>query len=591
MYGVVENNSQRELQLLLMKNLGSSAVPGVLVALILYLTLKNPGNETGLAIWLIAVSSSKLFDVYDAKRIIRRGISLEQTAALKIRLILLHAIDGAVWGSLAWLSLPASTSAGSVLILAVLAGIAANSMSILSPVLPVFAAFVVCELGSIVYTVTSLNDPAYWAIGAAVALYVVTLLGQAYNSSRTVRNSIQLRFDNLDLIRQLSTASEKAAKALASAERANAEKSRFLAAASHDLRQPIHAQGLFLEVLQTTDLSRHQRELVHSISLATTATTEMLNTLLDYSRIEAGVIEAQPKAFRLQSLLSKIENELAPLANNKGLLYRSPETHYVVYSDPALVELILRNLVSNAIRYTHHGGVVILCRKRQSRLSLEIWDSGIGIPSSQFENIFSEFQQLGNSERDRQKGLGLGLAIVRKMVNLLGLELQLASRPGRGSVFKLSLPLTQIAVLADDISTVVQKIQLLHAHILVIDDDAIVRQAMAQLLTEWGCDCDLAESEEESLAMACQRQPDLIISDYRLRDHCKGTDVIRAIRNACNAEIPAILVTGDTAPVRLREAAASGLPLMHKPVSPTLLYAELSASLERSKQVTIIRHG
>jgi len=590
MVGVVENNIQRELQLLLMKNLGSSMLPGILVALILFLTLKNPANESGLAFWLIAVSASKLFDVYDAKRIIQRGIPLNQTAALKIRLTLLHAIDGAAWGSLAWLSLPASTSAGSVLILAVLAGIAANSMSILSPVLPVFAAFVVFELGSIVYAVISLNDPAYWAIGIAVALYVVTLMGQAYNSSRTVRNSIQLRFDNLELIQQLSAASEKAAKALTSAERANSEKSRFLAAASHDLRQPIHAQGLFLEVLQTTNLSPHQRELVNSISSATNATTEMLHTLLDYSRIEAGVVEPQPRAFRLQTLLSKIENELAPQANAKGLLYRSPETHAVVYSDPALIELIIRNLVSNAIRYTHRGGVLVLCRKQQFRLSLEIWDSGIGIAPSQFENIFSEFQQLGNSERDRQKGLGLGLAIVRKMVNLLGLELRLASRPGRGSVFKLSLPLTQVAVLSDDISTVPQKMQQLHARVLVVDDDAIVRQAMAQLLAEWGCHCDLAESKEESLILTHRHPPDLIISDYRLRDHCKGTEVIQAIRSACNAEIPAILVTGDTAPVRLREAAASGLPLMHKPVSPALLYAELSALLAQNRQVTITQH-
>lgn len=584
MVGVVENNIQRELQLLLMKNLGSSMLPGILVALILFLTLKNPANESGLAFWLIAVSASKLFDVYDAKRIIQRGIALNQTASLKIRLMLLHAIDGAAWGSLAWLSLPASTSAGSVLILAVLAGIAANSMSILSPVLPVFAAFVVFELGSIVYAVISLNDPAYWAIGIAVALYVVTLMGQAYNSSRTVRNSIQLRFDNLELIQQLSAASEKAAKALTSAERANAEKSRFLAAASHDLRQPIHAQGLFLEVLQTTNLSRHQRELVNSISSATNATTEMLHTLLDYSRIEAGVVEPQPRAFRLQTLLSKIENELAPQANAKGLLYRSPETHAVVYSDPALIELIIRNLVSNAIRYTHRGGVLVVCRKQQFRLSLEIWDSGIGIAPSQFENIFSEFQQLGNSERDRQKGLGLGLAIVRKMVNLLGLELHLASRPGRGSVFKLSLPLTQVAVLSDDISAVPQKMQQLHARVLVVDDDAIVRQAMAQLLAEWGCHCDLAESKEESLILTHRHPPDMIISDYRLRDHCKGTDVIQAIRSVCETEIPAILVTGDTAPIRLREAAATGLPLMHKPVSPLLLYKELSLLLPTSQE-------
>ena len=173
-------------------------------------------------------------------------------------------------------------------------------MSILSPVLPAFALFLLFELGSMVYAVISLNDPAYWAIGIAVGMYAITLMGQAYNTSRTARASIQLRFENLDLIEQLSSATKKAEQALVTAEKANAEKSHFLAAASHDLRQPIHAQGLFLEVLQSTNLSTEQKQLVESICSAANATTEMLHTLLDYSRIEAGVVETQVRAFRLQ---------------------------------------------------------------------------------------------------------------------------------------------------------------------------------------------------------------------------------------------------------------------------------------------------
>lgn len=582
----IENRIRAELQLLLMRNLGSSMLPGILVALVLFFTLKNEHNVFPLGLWVIAITVSKVIDVYDAKRIIRIGIRPNQVKSIQNRLMVLHAIDGAVWGSLAWLSLPTATTAGSVLILAVLAGIAANSMSILSPVLPAFALFLLLELGSMVYAVITLNDPAYWAIGIAVGMYAITLMGQAYNTSRTARASIQLRFENLDLIEQLNLAKKKAELAQAAAENANAEKSRFLAAASHDLRQPIHAQGLFLEVLQTTKLSTPQRELVNSICSAAKATTEMLHTLLDYSRIEAGIVETHPQAFRLQTLLSKIENEFAPQAHIKGLIYRSPETHYVINSDPVLLELIVRNLVSNAIRYTQNGGLLLITRKHQGQLSLEVWDTGIGIEASYFKDIFKEFQQIGNSERDRQKGLGLGLSIVKKMAQLLDLELSLASSPGRGTVFKLKLPLAHVTVLEDDSHQLPLEVRQLHARILVVDDDATVRQAMSSLLSEWGCHCDLAGSKEEAIALAERNRPDLIISDYRLREHSKGTEVIQAVRATCGVPIRAILVTGDTAPVRLREASASALPLLHKPVSPSKLYAQLAMILEQDNRST-----
>jgi signal transduction histidine kinase/CheY-like chemotaxis protein len=582
-YDQIEQKIRIELQLLLMRNLGSSAIPGILVALALVFTLKNQHNTVALSIWFIAITLSKLIDVYDAKRFIHSGITPEKINKTQKHLLFLHAIDGAIWGALAWLALPTATTAGSVLILAVLAGIAANSMSILSPVLPVFALFLLFELGSMVYAVISLNDPAYWAIGFAVVMYAVTLMGQAYNTSRTARASIQLRFENLDLIEQLDSAKRKAELAQEAAELANSEKSHFLAAASHDLRQPIHAQGLFLEVLQSTKLTVIQTELVQSICSAANATTEMLHSLLDYSRIEAGVINVQCRPFRLQNLLSKIENELAPQAYLKGIVYRSPESHYVIHSDPNLIELIIRNLVSNAIRYTQKGGVLVLTRKKESYVSLEVWDSGIGINESSFDEIFKEFKQLGNSERDRQKGLGLGLSIVKKMTEILGLELELASRPNKGSVFKIKLPIAQVDLLENENPLKPIVTTKLNARVLVIDDDVNIRQAMVSLLTDWGCHCDHADTLNEALLIAATNKPDLIISDYRLRDNDKGSEVIEALKKQLKANIPSILVTGDTAPMRLREANASALPLLHKPVSPSDLYHQITLLLSSYK--------
>jgi CheY-like chemotaxis protein/two-component sensor histidine kinase len=331
---------------------------------------------------------------------------------------------------------------------------------------------------------------------------------------------------------------------------------------------------LFLEVLSRTELNNHQRDLVNSAHAASDASSELLNSLLDFSRIEAGVIEPQLQPVRLQPLLNKIENELASQADAKDIVYRSRETQLAVQTDPVLLELILRNLISNAIRYTRHGGALVACRQRGNRAVLEVWDTGIGIAPEHQQEVFREFHQLGNPERDRNKGLGLGLAIADGLARAMGHRLSLVSVPGRGSVFRLSLPLAD-AVLAAPVSMTQSKTRLLNARVLVIDDDEIVREGMLHLLRDWGCECEAAESIEEALALVQLNVPDVVISDYRLREQRTGVEAITAVRKLMGNSVPALLITGDTAPERLREAKASGLPLLHKPVSPSKLYRKL----------------
>lgn len=363
--------------------------------------------------------------------------------------------------------------------------------------------------------------------------------------------------------------------AMQQAKESSAAKSKFLAAASHDLRQPIHAQGLFLDVLSRTLLSTQQRKLVSSACAANDASAEMLNTLLDFSRIEAGVIEPQVVAFRLQPLLNKIEREFERQADAKGLSYRSRETSLIVQSDPALIELILRNLVSNAIRYTERGGLLVVCRKHSGQAVLEVWDTGIGIESAQQREVFREFHQLGNPERDRRKGLGLGLAIVAGLARTLGHALTLTSTLRRGSVFRLTLPLATATFPMTQTGVESVKAQMLNVRVLVIDDEEAVRAGMLDLLHDWGCECEAAESIEEALALARIHAPDLVISDYRLREQRTGIEAIAALRELLGDTLPALLITGDTAPDRLREALNSGIPLLHKPVSPSQLYRGL----------------
>lgn len=225
------------------------------------------------------------------------------------------------------------------------------------------------------------------------------------------------------------------------AEDSNTAKSKFLAAVSHDVRQPLHAQGLFLDVLAHTELNTHQRSVLNSANAASKAFEEMLNTLLDFSRVEAGIMAPRVQSFRLQPLLNKIEREFESQADAKGIAYRSRETDLAAQSDPLLVELILRNLVANAIRYTQHGGLLVTCRQRGAEAVLEVWDTGIGIAPGDQPAVFREFFQLDNPERDRQKGLGLGLAIADGLARTLNHRLSLTSTPGRGSVFRLSMPI------------------------------------------------------------------------------------------------------------------------------------------------------
>ena len=360
--------------------------------------------------------------------------------------------------------------------------------------------------------------------------------------------------------------------------RSNQAKSKFLAAASHDLRQPAEAQALFVEILSRTALDANQQQLINHLRAASQASSDMLDSLLETSRIEAGVVIPQRTDFKLQSLLNKLEGEFGPLADLRQLLYRSRDTLLLAHSDPRLLYRILRNLVSNALRYTRHGGVLIGCRRRGSMVWLEVWDTGIGIAPEQQRAIFGEFQQLNNPERDQRNGLGLGLAIVDGLTKILDHRLSVFSRPGRGSLFRIILPLAQRqpgpAEKVSDLAPLPGD-----AQFLVIEDDPAIRQGLCRLIEAWGCCCAPAESIGEALEIARRYPPSAILSDYSLGHGETGLQAINALRAELGHPVPALLVSGDTNPLRLSEAQASGIRLLHKPVPPEQLQRELLALL------------
>lgn len=488
------------------------------------------------------------------------------------------ALIGAMWGLVAWLYLDIRSPAVVICVLSLIAGISAAALAVFSACLPVAIGFFIPAIVPVWMAFLSTHDVAYLPMFLGTPLYLFVLIVFARNYSRMARHAIALRFENVELISQLRAQTARAGQAQREAEGANRAKSVFLASASHDLRQPLHALGLFLVSLGRTPLDARQRQLLDHIEASSSAAREMLNTLLDFSKLEAGVVTPRPRPFRLQPLLHKLENEFAPQANARGLVYRTRDTTATLFGDPTLVELILRNLIANAICYTRTGGVLVACRPRRFHVSVEVWDTGIGIPAAQHRDIFREFHQLGNPERDQRKGLGLGLAIVDGLARTMQTSVTLASVPNRGSVFRLLLPLAWTAPEETAYPGIAMRLDGLR--VLVIDDDESIRAAMAGLLAVWNCQSRAVESEADALALLdAGFTPDLILADYRLRGHRTGHEAIAAIRDRVGRTLPAILITGDTAADRLRHVHAAGTALLHKPVVPGELHIAISTLL------------
>jgi signal transduction histidine kinase/ActR/RegA family two-component response regulator len=368
-------------------------------------------------------------------------------------------------------------------------------------------------------------------------------------------------------------------------EAANLAKSRFLAAASHDLRQPLHAVGLFVAQLHSRLRVNERRHVVRRIETALAAMNELFSSLLDISKLDTGGTTLNLTAFPITQLLGRVETTFAEAAREKGLTFHVRRSALWVKSDFFLLERVVFNLISNAIRYTAKGGLLVGCRQRGDDLRIEVWDTGAGIPSDQHEKIFGEFYRLSEPDRDRRTGLGLGLAIVDRACRLLDHRVEVKSVPGKGSCFAVTVPITAAqekaavtpAVIRGPIDRSTGKL------VLVIDNDPLVLEGMGGILRSWGCQVVTAESDSKAIEALREinRQPDLIISDFHLSDGRSGLEAIEQVRGALASDIPAFLISGDTNPKVLSDAKARGLYLLHKPVDPMALRAMFNQAIRR----------
>lgn len=512
-------------------------------------------------------------------------------------LLLCMLLMGLSWGSISWVCVAYGQPLALVFSIALVGGVSSGALGLGGPLLLAYLAYLTPPVCMITLALAYVGEPLFLPFTSLTLVYYVLTCLQARNMQNAALQGIALQFENTALMQRLEqesiqsqtalmraeAAQEDAQSAQALAEKANTDKSKFLAAASHDLRQPLHAMGLFLETLARCNLTEQQQSVLNHAHAASNAASEMLTTLLDFSRLEAGVVKSVPKPFLLQAMLAKLEQEFGLQADAKELVYRTRETSLAAVADPHLTDLVLRNFISNAIRYTDSGGVLVACRYRGGAAVVEVWDTGMGIPSSQQAEVFKEFHQLGNPERDRRKGLGLGLAIVERISLAMNAKVTLHSVPGRGSVFRLWLECYQGGIVHDRAPQPSDK-DLRGMRVLVIDDEEPVRLGMQELLSSWGCICHTADAVSSALhcvaMLGMHEQPDVILVDYRLREGATGGQAISALRTyLClrgqDSHLPAIIITGDTAPERLREAQQTEASLLHKPVSASALQQAL----------------
>jgi signal transduction histidine kinase/CheY-like chemotaxis protein len=494
-------------------------------------------------------------------------------------LMVCAALLGLAWGLLGWATLLAKGPGNEAALAWVWLGLfLASTFLSCNPCLPISISGLMCmwfPIALLFATRSGWQDKSP-AIGSLI--FLASLYANAWWAERRFTDTLETRWSQATAQEKLSQQAADAELALRRAEATRRAQTQFLAFASHDLRQPVHALDLFLESLARTKPNAEQQILLGYATAASAATRDLLNTLLDYSRLEAGAVKAHWTVFKLGPLLQRLERELAPLANQKNLVYRSRETTLAVEADAGFVELILRNLIINAIKYTEQGGMLIGVRKRNRHIVIEVWDTGIGLRPEHRQVIFEQFRQIQTPTPLKSRGLGLGLTIAQGMAQAIGSRIRVESQPGQGSVFRLSLRRATQPVFNDFESEFYPPPPPLGRRALVIDDDSLGLTAMGLLLQSWGYECVCARDRHEALQL-CQRRPHVLISDYELENQDTGWAVVQYLRSHFQTEIPALIITGDTTPRLLREANLIHAELIHKPVSSNLLRKILYALL------------
>jgi signal transduction histidine kinase len=507
-------------------------------------------------------------------------------------------IAGALWGAAAVMMFPEAPAYQALLIVC-LFGAVLGGLNLTAVFKPSFYGFVLPALVPLIVRVALVGDSVHVFIAGVMSVVLAFVVGFGHRLNDVLTRSLAMRYENVDLIDELKARTRTALEARAAAESANRAKSQLLAAASHDLRQPLHALGLYVAALSARACNGELRPLVAHVESAANALELQFGQLIDLSRLDAGVLVPERTQVPLAPLFARLHEEFAAQAHARSLSLRIVPTRLAVDSDLSLLARIVGNLVSNAIRYTHSGGVLVGARRCGGRVAIDVVDTGIGIAPAERQRIFEEFYQvqtIGASSRVT-RGMGLGLAIVRRFAALLGHDVVLTSAEGVGSRFRVLAPRAEIHAPIHSRTRALVPPRGTQAReerperrigrefagclVAVVDDDPTTVDAMRTLFEAWGADVaggDTLGALIENLG-AFERYPDLIVADLRLAHNHSGIEAVRRLRDELGYAIPAIIVSGDTGTRADREARAAGLTLLPKPVVGSALHAAAIASM------------
>jgi signal transduction histidine kinase len=494
--------------------------------------------------------------------------------------------NGIAWGLAPWLFFPKGNMPLTSFMMLLMLGMSSGGIASLAPFRRAIFSFTVPMLLGLAGALLWQRDTMHTFMALCTLAYMYVNLKFGLQQNLLLTQALTARYEKEDLALRL-------AQQVEISERASLEKTRFFASASHDLRQPLHSLGLFgsalLARLKTTADEPIARNLMHCVDALETS----FSAMLDVSKLDAGVVQPKIAPVAVAEVFRRLDASYAGHAEAQGLALRFKPASKWVATDAQLLERLLGNLIHNALKFTDRGGVTVLARTAHNaqdpQISIEVWDTGAGMAATELPRIFDEFYQVGNLERDRSKGLGMGLAIVQRLTHLLGLTVTVQSRLGRGTVFKLRLtsapaqPQKAPKQATDTASGTFRALGGLT--VLVIDDEENVRISTAAALRQYGLQVEMADSLAQAQTIAAQLGPRLsaIICDFRLRNHEDGIGVIATLRQQLAHPIAALLVTGDTAPERVRQAQQSGLHVLYKPVKVHLLVEELRRLITATK--------
>ncbi|MCW7538788.1 hybrid sensor histidine kinase/response regulator [Aquabacterium sp. A7-Y] len=566
-------------------SLGGNLI-GAVVVLILYIGFAPPLT---LALWGSCFAAQWLYRFWIARRF--SAIQTRPDTDFRLwrsRWVAGVYASGTTWGAAAWLLYGSGGAIQQIGLILTIYSFCVAAVPVLAEQRTVFLVFIgLCFVPTVLAIA---KEGSLYSLELSGVLLLVmgmtSVLGRNYRQA--MDRVIELKTRTEQLLEQLRLEKAAADEARRAAEVANRAKTQFFAAASHDLRQPLHAVGLFAEALRNKSRDEEVIQLVNSINSSVDALEGLFSELLDITKIDTGAVESRPQNFSLREVFARLRLHYEPTAFEKGLELKFRGGQHHAFADPMLVDRILRNLISNAIRYTEDGGVLVSCRQRGERLLLQVWDSGIGIQETEQTRVFEEFYQVQPEQplpANQRKGLGLGLAIVRRLAGLMNAPLTLRSQPGRGTVFSLVVPVGKAVRAAESPAarpplglTLQQRL------VVVVEDEPAVRDGLEVLLKGWGATVAAFDSVAECRHWAEQahrqgQHPDLVIVDYRLDHTSTGIEALLALREHFGAGLPAIMVTGSSTASLDAEASRHNFHLLIKPVVPTKLRAMIAFKL------------